>query len=598
MTERKKKWKRKGADSPLGSNNINEAEEENEIHSLANGNGKSPLKQLDPANSTSPSAHSTSKSLNKDGEAKEIAENGHILHEMIGNGASKQSPVKGKLRSNGNSHESAGNDNLLHNSIENDHDQKKSTNGHSNGEASSHEHTSKIPFSARRQNRSPSSKESPNGEQNKEAKFSQDNSGYSHDISSSGVSKESKLSIPPEIKSEAKNEVPNSNGGDDVEAMMLFESFLSNVQNENSQPLPGSDNDEKNKQKKRKQFEDDASKNRISKLLADESLDDRPKRARKPTKLEEFDPDFDENEGEAYSPSNGNGSANKKTPVKEGRNGADKLTSPNRKTPIKKEPENSKKTPKKKKPQEEDDEDDYDKQHTITSPGKFIDGYDLGIDPARPKRQRKQLSNFKEEDLDEFEEFQEPPPRKKTPKEKSKKNAPQVEETNGNDSPKTSPKEDKKKSAKANFGRINRPRLGEIPELEHKKVFCQNKTGIIIGTNIRCDCCSKMYTAGEFERHAGLLVARNPYKTIIVTESGKCLDTYRYCTCCHTTETDYWDDGPYGTRTLCSSCGNKYRDGKITEIFLKKLVETSKGVDCRPANNHSIPKKSWSGSFF
>jgi len=100
-----------------------------------------------------------------------------------------------------------------------------------------------------------------------------------------------------------------------------------------------------------------------------------------------------------------------------------------------------------------------------------------------------------------------------------------------------------------------------------------------------------MYTAGEFERHAGLLVARNPYKTIIVTESGKCLDAYRYCTCCHTTETDYWDDGPYGTRTLCSSCGNKYRDGKITEIFLKKLVETSKGVDCRPPSSQAIPKK-------
>jgi len=83
MTERKKKWKRKGADSPLGSNNLNEAEEENDSNGLTNGNGKSPLKQLDPTNSSSPSAHSNSKSSKQEGEAKETAENGHISHEIM-----------------------------------------------------------------------------------------------------------------------------------------------------------------------------------------------------------------------------------------------------------------------------------------------------------------------------------------------------------------------------------------------------------------------------------------------------------------------------------------------------------------------------------
>jgi len=511
MTDRKKKWKRK-ADSPLGSNNQNEAEEDNDNNGLLNGSIKSPQKQADPTNSSSPSANSISKSLKKDGESKEIAENDTNGHETNGNGSLKQTPPRGRSF-NGMPYEGAGNDIPNSNADKNDALSKKSPNSKQNGDLT-HENTTKLPLSARRQNRSPNTKEIFSQDQNRETESTQQNGSaltvngnghLPHPENSSEISKDLKPSeIKVELKSEPTNNVSNIlNGnhisdsqvnekGDDMEAMMLFESFVTIVQNENSQPLTGSDNsnEENNKLKKRKQLEEGNPRSKTSKLIADESLDDRPKRARKPTKMEDYDPDFDEN-GEIYSPSGNPGLAtniSKKTPIKDSpRSGLEKIVSP-RKTPTKRDSiEIPKKTPRKKRLQDNEDEDEYDK-HTITSPGKFLENYDLGIDPARPKRQRKQLSNFKDEDLDEFEEFQEPPPRKKSlPKEKSKKIVSQNEEleepiiSNANDSPKSSPKDDRKKSTKANFGRINRPRLGEIPELEHKKVFCQNKTGIIIG---------------------------------------------------------------------------------------------------------------------
>jgi len=376
MTERKKKWKRKGADSPLGSNNLNEAEEENDSNGLTNGNGKSPLKQLDPTNSSSPSAHSNSKSSKQEGEAKETAENGHISHEMNGNGTSKHTPPRGKSRSNGNSNEGAGNEHLSQSPVDNiEVDRKKSPNSKPNGEAL-HENATKIPLSARRHNKSPSHPKEGAQDQSKDGKSlsAQENGGISQngaslrDDSSNGVTKESMPSVPPEIKVEQKLEnhnVKEEKMGDDIEAMMLFESFLTNVQSENSQSLPDS-NEENGNVKKRKQSEDDL-KNRPSKLLADETLDgDRPKRARKPIKMEDYDPDFDEKDGELYSPlANLGNSVNglKKTPVKDSQNGAEKFVSP-RKTPSKKESgEVSKKTPKKKRPQEVDDEDDYDSEH-------------------------------------------------------------------------------------------------------------------------------------------------------------------------------------------------------------------------------------------
>ena len=78
-----------------------------------------------------------------------------------------------------------------------------------------------------------------------------------------------------------------------------------------------------------------------------------------------------------------------------------------------------------------------------------------------------------------------------------------------------------------------------------------------------------------------LFLARNPYKTIIVTESGKALDEYRYCTYCHTRETSWWSEGPYGERTLCESCGKKYKQGVISQVFFKPLIVASQTAECR-----------------
>ena len=69
----------------------------------------------------------------------------------------------------------------------------------------------------------------------------------------------------------------------------------------------------------------------------------------------------------------------------------------------------------------------------------------------------------------------------------------------------------KSKPSSSSSARINRPRLGEIPELENKRVSCSLKSGRIQGNLIRCDCCQIEYTVGNFEEHAGRAAGKKNY---------------------------------------------------------------------------------------
>lgn len=117
--------------------------------------------------------------------------------------------------------------------------------------------------------------------------------------------------------------------------------------------------------------------------------------------------------------------------------------------------------------------------------------------------------------------------------------------------------------------------------MEHKKISCASKTGRIVGAEILCDCCHTLFTPNTFERHAGLLTHRNPYHSIIITESGRTLASYRNCMYCHTMETSSWEKGPFGPRTLCYSCGTKWETGQISEVFIRQLIDVTKGEECR-----------------
>jgi hypothetical protein len=86
---------------------------------------------------------------------------------------------------------------------------------------------------------------------------------------------------------------------------------------------------------------------------------------------------------------------------------------------------------------------------------------------------------------------------------------PDTKPTRSKKPPKEVRKPEKKISDKRDSARINRPRLGEIPEIENKRVSCGLKSGRIQGNQIRCDCCSKEFSVGHFEIHAGRAAGLN-----------------------------------------------------------------------------------------
>eukprot|EP01118_Nematostelium_gracile_P016850 TRINITY_DN7067_c0_g1_i1.p1 TRINITY_DN7067_c0_g1~~TRINITY_DN7067_c0_g1_i1.p1 ORF type:complete len:566 (-),score=85.11 TRINITY_DN7067_c0_g1_i1:20-1639(-) len=102
-----------------------------------------------------------------------------------------------------------------------------------------------------------------------------------------------------------------------------------------------------------------------------------------------------------------------------------------------------------------------------------------------------------------------------------------------------------------------------------------------MGDVIKCDHCDHRFSTAQFENHAGDFTSRNPYKTIFVVESGKCLHDYRYCMYCHTTETPIWRQGPYGERTLCDSCGLRWERKEIDDNVFSRIIDSSKGNECR-----------------
>jgi len=254
-----------------------------------------------------------------------------------------------------------------------------------------------------------------------------------------------------------------------------------------------------------------------------ESPFERPKRQRKPKEFSDYDSDFDENNMDLYSTS-----TKRKEPrrPKRSRNPTQSnmdedefdneenghYQNNHRQTSKRNSlgnfpvlgDFNGKFKTKRKRPNAFKDDDEY----TDTVPEAAVNG-NLSPDSSRPKRQRKSLP-ISAVDTDENLHAEEIVPVAPIPRPKAKKvleigdlnnniNSNSNSETrltksnsnNSNHSNSTDDVEETDKKRTNVFGRVNRPRLGEIPELEHKKVFCHNKTGLIIGSLIRCDCCKK-----------------------------------------------------------------------------------------------------------
>jgi len=69
------------------------------------------------------------------------------------------------------------------------------------------------------------------------------------------------------------------------------------------------------------------------------------------------------------------------------------------------------------------------------------------------------------------------------------------------------------------------PAVRIIPTLQGKEVFCKEKSGVIEGTVIRCNCCGREFAPSAFEHHSGSSF-RRPWKSI-KDINGKSIQEYR-----------------------------------------------------------------------